>query len=136
MRNAEANGVKARALTPEEVVAAAPHATPDSTGGIEMPAEGVIDSIRLTIGYGELAATNGARFYFSEPLLGATAAGDEVVEVRTPGTVLRPRFVVNAAGLGADTVSRILGCEDFDIIARRGEWLLWTGSSGAGCRAS
>jgi glycerol-3-phosphate dehydrogenase len=124
VRNAEANGVEARALTPGEVVAVAPHATPDSAGGVEVPAEGVIDSIRLTIGYGELAAANGVRFYFSEPLLGATAADSDVVEIRTPGTVLRPRFVVNAAGLGADTVSRALGCEDFEIIARRGEWLL------------
>jgi glycerol-3-phosphate dehydrogenase len=122
--NAEANGVKVRPLSPEELVAAAPHATPDSAGGVEIPAEGVIDSIRLTIGYGELAATNGVRFWFGEPLLSATAVEDEVVEVRTPGTVLRPRFVVNAAGLGADAVSRILGCEDFEIIARRGEWLL------------
>jgi glycerol-3-phosphate dehydrogenase len=124
VRNAEANGVKVRALTPEEVVAAAPNAAPDSAGGIEVPAEGVIDSIRLTIGYGELAATNGVRFHFGQPLLDATAVADEVVEVRTPEQVLRPRFVVNAAGLGADSVSRILGCEDFEIIARRGEWLL------------
>lgn len=124
VRNAEANGVKARALSPEEVVAAAPHATPGSAGGVEVPAEGVIDSIRLTLGYGELATANGVRFHFSAPLLGATAAGEEVVEVRTPTAVLRPRFVVNAAGLGADTVSRSLGCEDFEITARRGQWLL------------
>ena len=123
-RNAEANGVKVRLLSPADVVAAAPHATPDSAGGVEVPAEGVIDSIRLTIGYGELAVTNGAEFYFGEPLLDARNEGDVVVEIRTPGTLLRPRFVVNAAGLGADTVSRSLGCEDFNIIARRGEWLL------------
>lgn len=122
--NAEANGVKVRALTPDEVVAMAPHATATSAGGIEVPAEGVIDSIRLTIGYAELAAVNGVRFLLGEPVLGATSSGDEVVEVRTPGAVLRPRFVVNAAGLGGDAVSRSLGCEDFDIIARRGEWLL------------
>lgn len=124
VRNAEANAVKVRPLSPEEVVAAAPHATPHSAGGVEVAAEGVIDSIRLTIGYGELAAANGVRFCFGEPVLSATTARDEVVQVRTPGTVLRPRFVVNAAGLGADTVSRSLGCEDFEIIARRGQWLL------------
>ncbi len=124
IRNAEANGVEARALTAEQVVRAAPHATAHSAGGIEIPAEAVIDSIRLTIGYGELAALNGVRFFFNEPLLDAVSSGEEVVEVRTPGTVLRPRFVINAAGLGADTVSRILGCEDFRITARRGEFLL------------
>jgi glycerol-3-phosphate dehydrogenase len=124
MRNAKANGVKARALTAEQVVRAAPHATPHSWGGIEIPAEGVIDSIRLTIGYGELAALNGVQFFFGEPLLDAISSGEDVVEVRTPGTVLRPRFVINAAGLGADAVSKILGCEDFQITARRGEWLL------------
>lgn len=124
LRNAEANGVEARALTAEQVVRAAPHATPRSAGGIEIPAEGVIDSIRLTIGYGELAALNGVRFFFGEPLLDAINSGPEVVEVRTPGTVLRPRFVINAGGLGADAVSGILGGEDFQITARRGEFLL------------
>ncbi|WP_346276609.1 FAD-dependent oxidoreductase [Pseudonocardia sp.] len=124
MRNAEANGVKVRALTAEQVLRAAPHATSNSTGGIEISAEGVIDSIRLTIGYGELAALNGVRFLFSEPLLDAINSAEEVVEVRTPGAVLRPRFVINAAGLGADAVSKILGCEDVQITARRGEWLL------------
>jgi glycerol-3-phosphate dehydrogenase len=124
VRNAEANGVEARALTAEQVVRAAPHATAQSAGGIEIPAEGVIDSIRLAIGYGELAVLNGVRFFFGEPLLDAINAGQEIVEVRTPGTVLRPRFVVNAAGLGADEVSRLLGGEDFQITARRGEFLL------------
>jgi glycerol-3-phosphate dehydrogenase len=124
IRNAEANGVEARALTAEQVVRTAPHATAHSAGGIEIPAEAVIDSIRLTMGYGELAARNGVRFFFNEPLLEAISCGEEVVEVRTPGTVLRPRFVINAAGLGADSVSRILGCEDFRITARRGEFLL------------
>jgi glycerol-3-phosphate dehydrogenase len=124
MRNAEANGVKARALTDDQVGRAAAHATPHSAGGIEVPAEGVIDSIRLTIGYGELAALNGVQFFFGEPLLDAINSAKEVVEVRTPGIVLRPRFVINAAGLGADAVSKILGCEDFQITARRGEWLL------------
>jgi glycerol-3-phosphate dehydrogenase len=124
VRNATANGVEARALTAEQVMQAAPYATPDSAGGIEIPAEAVIDSIRLTIGYGELAALGGVRFFFGEPLLSAASSQGEVVEVRTPGTVLRPRYVVNAAGLGADSVSGILGGEDFQITARRGELLL------------
>jgi glycerol-3-phosphate dehydrogenase len=124
VRNAAANGVQTRALTPEEVMRAAPYAAPDAAGGIEIPAEAVIDSIRLTIGYGELAALRGVRFFFGEPLLNAAGSGGEVVEVRTPGLVLRPRYVVNAAGLGADTVSGILGGEDFRITARRGELLL------------
>jgi glycerol-3-phosphate dehydrogenase len=124
VRNATANGVETRVLTPDQVARAAPYATPNAAGGIEIPAEAVIDSIRLTIGYGELAALGGVRFYFGEPLLNATSSRGEVVEVRTPGTALRPRYVINAAGLEADSVSAILGGEDFRITARRGELLL------------
>jgi glycerol-3-phosphate dehydrogenase len=124
VQNATANGVQTRALTPEQVTRAAPYATPNATGGIEIPAEAVIDSIRLTISYGELAAAGGVRFFFGEPLLSATSSHGEVIEVRTPRTVLRPRYVINAAGLGADSVSGILGGEDFRITARRGELLL------------
>jgi glycerol-3-phosphate dehydrogenase len=124
IRNATANGVETRALTPDQVTRAAPYAAPGAAGGIEIPAEAVIDSIRLAVAYGESAALRGVRFFFGEPLLTAASSRGEVAEVRTPGTVLRPRYVINAAGLGADTVSGILGGEDFRITARRGELLL------------
>ncbi len=121
---ASANGVPTSRLSRDQALAAAPYVSPDCRGAVEIPEEGVIDSIRLTLGYAEIAALNGVRFLFNQPLLEADRHGREVRELRTPGQRIRTRYVVNAAGLGADTVSRVLGGEEFSIWPRRGEYLL------------
>lgn len=119
-----ANGIEAHDLGRDALRERAPHATDEARGAIFVPAMGVVDSPRLTVAYAELAALNGVVFRFEEPLVGAEYAHDRVEAIRTTRRTLRPRFVVNAAGLRADQVSRALGCEEFRITPRRGEWLL------------
>jgi glycerol-3-phosphate dehydrogenase len=121
---AKANGVAVSRLSGDEARAIMPALSEDIVAAVEIPLEGVIDSIRLTLGYAELAARNGVRFLFNSPVIGADVRAGRVEEVYTPGESFRPRFVVNAAGLGADTVSRLLRAEDFSVWPRRGEYLL------------
>jgi glycerol-3-phosphate dehydrogenase len=122
---AHANGVtRVRRLDGEEARQLAPYIAPGAVAAIDVPDEGVIDSIRLVLGYTELAARNGTRFLFNAPVVGASVRGRRIELVHTPAESFRPRLVVNAAGLGADTVSRLLGGEDFDVWPRRGEYLL------------
>ncbi len=121
---ARANGARARVLGGEEARALAPCITDNTLGALEIPDEGVIDSIRLTLGYAELAALNGVTFHFGAPVVGARIQSERVTEVHTPTLTVRPQWVVNAAGLGADHVSRTLGGEEFRVWPRRGEYLL------------
>jgi glycerol-3-phosphate dehydrogenase len=121
---AAANEVRASRVGAEEVRRMAPYVGPGVVGAVQVPDEGVIDSIRLTLGYAELAALNGTTFHFDSPVLAAEVRERVVRALHTPGGSIRPRFVVNAAGLGADLVSRLLGAEEFDIWPRRGEYLL------------
>jgi len=121
---AKAIGARASKITGAEVRELAPCVSDEVIAGVDIPDEGVIDSIHLTLGYAELAARNGVRFHRNQPVVGARLRGDRVVEVHTPSITFRPRFVVNAAGLGADDVSRLLGGEDFRVWPRRGEYLL------------
>jgi glycerol-3-phosphate dehydrogenase len=121
---ARANGVRARRLDGLEVRAAAPWAAAGVAAAVEVPEEGIVDPVRLTLAYAEVAARNGVRFAFEEPLTAASAASGGARELRTPSMRVRTRFVVNAAGLGAGRVARILGAEDFDVWPRRGEYLL------------
>lgn len=129
---AHANGVRARRLTGDEARELVPCIGPDVLAAIDVPDEGVFDSIRLTLGYAELAARNGVRFFCGAPVVAADVRDGRVREVHTPTWRFRPRYVVNAAGLGADSVSRILGGEDFRVWPRRGEYLLADREDGAG----
>ena len=124
VERAARNGVPVEELRGDRLAKVAPHANANAVAAVHAPDEGVIDSIRLTIAYAELAETNGARFVFNQPLVGAERGKRRITALHTPRHTIRSRFVVNAAGLGADQVSRLLRCEDFDITPRRGEWLL------------
>jgi glycerol-3-phosphate dehydrogenase len=121
---ASASGVRVRRLDAAQIPRVAPFVTDRALGAVEVPDEGVIDSLRLTLGYAELAAMNHVQFHFRAPVVGARLNRDRVIELHTPAVTVRPRFVVNAAGLGADAVSRILGGEDFAVWPRRGEYLV------------
>lgn len=128
---AHANGVRANRLSGDQARAIAPCIGDDVLAAIDVPDEGVIDPIRLTLGYAELAARNGVRFFLGAAVVAAEVRDGRVLEVRTPRERFTPRFVVNAAGLGADTVSRLLGGEDFRVWPRRGEYLLADREDGA-----
>jgi glycerol-3-phosphate dehydrogenase len=122
--SAQSIGVRTTRLTGEEARDRAPCLGDEVVGALHVPDEGVIDSIRLTLGYAELAARNGAHFYLSCPLTGANVTNRHIRDAHTSQRTFSPRFVVNAGGLGADTVSHLLGAEDFQVWPRRGEYLL------------
>lgn len=120
----EINGNEALVLQGDDILEYAPHASPLAKMAVHVPQESVIDSVRLTVAYAEQAVLNGVRFYFSEPVIDASTVNGVVAQVSTTNHTFRPRFVVNAAGLGADEVSRILGGEDYKVTPRRGQWAL------------
>ena len=125
VKHAKANGVRVVELDTSEVQRLAPYASRDVTGGILIPSEGVIDSPQLTVAYAQLAEMNGVRFCFGEPLTAARRKKNVVTEVHTPHLRISTKYVINAAGLGADVVSHLMGCEDFQMVPRRGEYLVF-----------
>jgi glycerol-3-phosphate dehydrogenase len=125
LERAQANGVAARIVSPEEARAMEPLISPACRGALFLPEEGIVDPLRLTIGYAELAARNGVDVRLSSPVIGFTRRSSHLTSVRTPGGELIARFVVNAAGVFADTVSALAGGETFHMWPRRGQfWVL------------
>ncbi|HEX3929396.1 MAG TPA: FAD-dependent oxidoreductase [Nocardioides sp.] len=120
----ETVGVEAQILKGDALAEVAPHASADAVLGLHIPAEGVVDSVRLSVAYAELAETNGVRFRLGEAVVDGVRQNGRITEIVTTRGRYRPKFVVNAAGVGADAVSEALGGEDFDVVARRGQWTL------------
>jgi glycerol-3-phosphate dehydrogenase len=117
-------GIRASVVLGDEVRNVAPHASPNALGGVHVPDEGVIDSVRVPVAYAELAELNGVTFYLGEPVIGSVVMHGAIASVATPKREFRTRFVVNSAGLGADLVSSTLHAESFDVIPRRGQWFV------------
>ncbi len=122
---ARANGCEAELVSGERARELEPMVAESARAAVHIPADGIVDSLRLTIGYAELAARNGVRFLLSAPVLGFDVERERVTAVRTATGTIRAGFVVNAAGVGAGDISALAGGEPFRCWPRQGQyWLL------------
>jgi glycerol-3-phosphate dehydrogenase len=125
LEEARANDAEAEIVAGAAVRALEPLVTDQALAALHIPDDGIIDSLRLTIGYAELAARNGVDVHLSCPVTGFDTEGDAITGVRTPDGVFSARFVVNAAGVEADHISELAGGELFRCWPRQGQyWLL------------
>lgn len=119
-----AHGARAELLTSAEALADEPMISPRVKGAIRLPEEGIINPVRLTYGYAELALQNGAEVLLCTRVVRADRGDGHVQAVDTTNQRILPRFVVNAAGLFADEVSAILGGEQLKMWPNKGQYLI------------
>lgn len=117
-------GVRSELLTGRSARTLEPLVSDRCRSALWMPDEGVIDPMRLTIAYAELAVRNGATIRLGAPVIGFVRDGDRVVAVSTPRETIRVEFVVNATGLALGTISALAGGEAFKMWPRTGEYLV------------
>lgn len=84
------------------------------------PTAGIISSYRLVYDLCESAVKNGVEIYTRHYVENIKKTPD-CFEVHARGKVFRSRYVVNAAGLFADEISRMVGIATFTISPRKGE---------------
>jgi glycerol-3-phosphate dehydrogenase len=124
LEQARANGVHdVQRLSRAQLLEMEPNVNPCAVGGLLIPRESVSCSARLTIAYAESAVLNGAEVGLNEPVLGLAPTPDGLL-LQTPRRQVQTRFAVNAAGLYADDVARLVGDESFRITPRKGEFFV------------
>lgn len=122
---ARENGAEAEVIGAERARELEPLASPNTRAALWIPRDGIVDSLRLTIGYAELAARNGVDVHLSAAVTGFERDGERLTHVHTVRGTVATGFVVNAAGVEADTISRLAGGERFRCWPRQGQyWLL------------
>jgi len=120
-----ANGVSGLELcSRERLLALESKLADDVVGGLYAPNGGIIEPYRFVFSLVENAVLNGVSLRTSFKVVNAIHDGLSWSITSSSGEVLRARYVVNAAGLFADEVSRIFGAEDFTIQGRKGEYFL------------
>jgi glycerol-3-phosphate dehydrogenase len=125
LATARANGCAAEIVSGERARELEPMVSPAARAALHVPGEGIVDPLRLTVNYAELAARNGVEVHLEAPVTGIRTEGERVTHVETPLGPLAAGFVVNAAGIEADTISHLAGGEPFRTWPRQGQyWLL------------
>jgi glycerol-3-phosphate dehydrogenase len=118
----KANGVKQLEICgAERIMRLEPGLNTDAVGGLYAPDGGIIEPYRYVFALTECARQNGVSIRCGFDVVRAEDRGDAYVIHSDTGDAVRARYVVNAAGLYADDISRLFGGEQFRIKARKGE---------------
>jgi glycerol-3-phosphate dehydrogenase len=101
-----------------------PKLSPEIVGGLHVPGGGIVEPYRLVFALVESAQKNGVQLMTGFEVSRSDWSGDAWTLYSESGEQVQARYVVNAAGLFADEVSRVLGAEDFVIRPRKGQYFL------------
>ena len=118
--NALGNGVRAEIVDRAFIRAREPHVV-GAPAALWSPDSGIVQAEAYLKTLARLCSDHDVALLVGSPLLNAHPRHD-AIELVTPRESIEARIVVNAAGLYADTVSRMLGGMAFTIYPCRGEY--------------
>lgn len=122
-RQAERLGVRRLEIVgPSWLRSHEPNLNTKAVAALHAPAAGIISPYRLVYALCENASENGVEIHTLSKVEHIEQA--DFFEIATAAGVFKARRVVNAAGLFADDVARLVGIDDFDIKPRKGEEFL------------
>ena len=97
----------------------------ESDGALLVPGESVTDPVVFTLAMAASAVAAGARVIMNARVTAITTDQDSVAVHTENGDVITSDVVVNAAGLYADEIARLLGDDSFEIYPRKGEFFVF-----------
>jgi glycerol-3-phosphate dehydrogenase len=125
--------VRGRDVTPALTANAERNGVPASLredGSVAVPGEAVTDPVAYTTGLADAAKRHGAQLRTGFRVQAIGRVGEAFVVEDGSGEAIRSRFVVNCAGLHADTVARLAGDDSFEVYPRKGEFLVFEPPAG------
>jgi glycerol-3-phosphate dehydrogenase len=119
---AERNGYRDCAIVDaDEVYARVPDLGPGAVAGLTVPGESIICTWTTNLALATDAVRRGARLCLGAQVLEVVIDGNGPTTLVTSTGRVRARWVVNAAGLGADHLDQQFGYDRFTVTPRRGE---------------
>ena len=126
------NGIKGLELcSKERMLELEPKLQESVVGGFYAANGGTIEPYRYVFALMENALLNGVEFKRNTKIISGTFADGVWTLTAENGDTIQARYVVNAAGLFADEVSKSCGAEEFTIMPRKGEEYLLDRTSDA-----
>ena len=122
---AEANGYRhCEIIDADAVYAQIPHLGTGALGGLTVPDESIICTWTVNLALATDAVNRGATLLTGHRVQ-AVDIGDEITTLHTAAGPVEARWLVNAAGLGADKIDNLFGHQRFTVTPRRGELIVY-----------
>ncbi|MFG2456254.1 FAD-dependent oxidoreductase [Streptomyces sp. NPDC048523] len=114
-----------RLIGPEELYDREPHLGAGALGALHVPGESIVCPWTTTLAYATQAVRHGVDLHLNARVEQVSRPDGTHHHLTTSRGTLRTRWLVNAAGLHADTLDRALGHDDFTVTPRRGQLLVF-----------
>lgn len=111
-------------LTATQVYETIPSLGPGALGGLSVPDESIICPWTPSVAFATEAVANGATLLLGHNVSGVDA-GVDTTRLHTDRGEITTRWLINAAGLGADVLDRAMGHDRFTVTPRRGQLLVF-----------
>ena len=129
---ARANGVPGvEIISGSRALELEPRLNPKVVAALWTPTAAYVDAVRATRAMAEDVREHGGTVVLRAPVTDVEVEAGRVVGVRTPTAQVETNLIVNAAGLNADKVAALAGCQRYSIHPRRGTLLLFDEEAGA-----
>jgi glycerol-3-phosphate dehydrogenase len=122
---AQRNGYQhCKLVDAHEVYTLVPDLGPGVLGGLLVPDESITCTWTTNLALATEAVQRGAQLMLDCPVTGISV-GARGTELHTAKGTIEARWVINAAGLGADHIDRLFGMDRFNVTPRRGQLLVF-----------
>jgi len=106
-----------------------PNISSEALYALHCPSAGITSPYEYCIALMENAITNGAALHLNTEVKSITKS-ENTFKLETTQETYEAKYVINCAGVHSDEVAGMLGINDFHIIPRRGEYLIFQRGTG------
>lgn len=110
--------------TGKELLKMEPNLNPEVKGGLYIPRESIIDPFILVQALAENAYENGVKFMLKTKVTDIKTENGEIKTVVTTNGDIETRYVINCAALYCDEIARMVGKDEYKVVARKGEFYI------------
>ncbi len=110
-------------LTRNEVIAMEPNINPEVRGALYAPTAGIVSAWEMAIGMMENAMDNGVSLHLEHEVQSIEKL-DGIFKVVTDKETLNSRYIVNCAGVYADSINEMISTSSYTIRPRKGEYYI------------
>jgi len=124
-KNGEINGVRNLSiLSRKELLTAEPNLNTKVLKGLSIPRESITCPFNVTIAFAENALQNGAEIFLDTQVKKIEII-KKLFKISTNQYTFYSKFIVNSAGLFSDEISMMVGINNFRVIPRKGEFVIF-----------